>query len=129
MVFDTSVVIELLNGRRAVMERMGTLTGIPSLSSIVQVELEGGIGRHEPDAALWRQRLDILMEMFVSLPFDQRCARAYGEIISACGFNRRKVTDRMIAATALVEGLPLVTLNIRDCIEIPGIELVDWSGG
>jgi predicted nucleic acid-binding protein len=33
----------------------------------------------------------------------------------------------MIAATALVHGPPLVTLNGRDFRDVPGLELIEWE--
>jgi predicted nucleic acid-binding protein len=52
---------------------------------------------------------------------------AYGRIVAAAGHSRRKVVDRMIAATALANGLTLITLNGADFPDLPGLDLVAWT--
>lgn len=74
------------------------------------------------------QRLEAEME---ALPFESRCARAYGQICAAVIATGRKArgsrsVDLMIAATALVHKLPLCTLNPRDLRGLEDlIEIVD----
>ena len=42
------------------------------------------------------------------------------------GFSRRKTIDHMIAATALANGLSLITLNAQDFRDVPGLLLEIW---
>ena len=56
---------------------------------------------------------------FETLPFDPRCALAYGAIYAAVKSVGRKArgshaVDLMIAATALAHNLPLYTRNAKD---------------
>ena len=55
---------------------------------------------------------------FDPVPFDAEAARVYGRVTSAVIATgrkpRRRVADLMIAATAIVEGLPLFTTNPGD---------------
>ncbi|MFB9909497.1 type II toxin-antitoxin system VapC family toxin [Allokutzneria oryzae] len=67
------------------------------------------------------RRLDVLQRTeneFDPIPFDAEAARAYGRVtaavISAGRKPRRRMTDLMIAATAIAEGLPLFTTNPDD---------------
>ena len=50
-------------------------------------------------------------------------AAAYRNIVATVGHSRRKTLDRMIAASALVHRLTLVTSNGVDFADIPGLEL------
>ena len=47
-------------------------------------------------------------------------------MISICGFSRRKVLDRMIAAQAITYGATLVTRNGDDFRDILGLRLLEW---
>jgi predicted nucleic acid-binding protein len=60
------------------------------------------------------------------LPFDASCAAGYRRILEKAGYSRRKIADRMIAATALAHRLTLVTLNGADFTDVPGLDLEIW---
>ncbi len=67
------------------------------------------------------RRLDVLQRVeseFDPIPFDAQAARVYGRVaaavIAAGRKPRRRLADLMIAATAIVEGLPLFTTNPDD---------------
>lgn len=66
-----------------------------------------------------------------ALPFDPKCARAYGVVYAAVKAKGRKprdarTVDLMIAATALAHELPLYTLNAKDLRGVEElIEVVD----
>jgi tRNA(fMet)-specific endonuclease VapC len=62
------------------------------------------------------------------LPFDEDCARAFGQVradLQSRGLDVNPV-DLMIAATALVYDLTLVTHNTVDFRNVPGLGLADW---
>ena len=56
------------------------------------------------------------------LPFDEAAVRAY----AALPF-RRGSFDRLIAAHALALDLTLVTSNVRDFADIPGLLVENWT--
>jgi predicted nucleic acid-binding protein len=67
------------------------------------------------------RRLDVLQRVeseFDPIPFDAQAARIYGRVaaavIAAGRKPRRRFADLMIAATAIVEELPLFTTNRDD---------------
>jgi predicted nucleic acid-binding protein len=71
------------------------------------------------------RRLDILQRAeseFDPIPFDAQAARAYGRVVAAVVAVGRKpgrrFADLMIAATAMVEELPLFTTNPDDYVGI-----------
>jgi tRNA(fMet)-specific endonuclease VapC len=126
---DTDVAIHLRDLNDAFLRRLGALDEMPALSVITLVELEGGIRAAPEHGRTQRQRLEALVREMPVLPFDEPCVAAYGRIVGVAGYSRRKVVDRMIAATALANGLALITLNGADFQEVPGLELVAWTSG
>ena len=73
--------------------------------------------------------MDEFLIPYRSLPFDDECARVYGQI-------RARLTkagtligpnDLLIAATAIAFGTVLVTHNTREFSRIEGLSLEDWQ--
>lgn len=126
---DTDIAIHLIDRDETALERFARLEAVPAISVITLVELEGGMSRRPEAAALQRQRIEGLRQNLRTLDFDAACVSAYGSIIAAAGFSRRKVVDRMIAATALVHGLRLITANDRDFRDIEDIAIETWPIG
>lgn len=123
---DTSVAILLRDADSEADLRLAELDSVPGLSIVSQIELEGGV-RARPDlAAKRRAALDAMLATLSVLPFDAECAAAYRHILEAAGFSRRKIIDRMIAATALAHGLALITLNGADFADVPDLALEVW---
>jgi predicted nucleic acid-binding protein len=67
------------------------------------------------------RRLEILQRAeneFDPVPFDAEAARLFGRVtaavIAVAAHPRRRITDLMIASTAIAEGLPLYTTNPDD---------------
>ena len=91
------------------------------------VELEGGVYAKPQFTLARRASLDVLMQTLLVLPFDNEALLAYRGIGATRGFVRQRLLDRMIAATALVYGLPLITSNGGDFRDVPGLELEVWE--
>lgn len=92
-----------------------------AISALTLAELTGG--PHAAGNELMRARRQLQLQHveanFETVPFDPRCARAYGRIYAAVVDAGRKVrggraVDLMIAATALAHDLPLYTRNAKD---------------
>jgi predicted nucleic acid-binding protein len=124
---DTDVAIELRDEDPWVKEKLRALTAPLYISAITRVELENGVQREPEWSALRRARLDRMLATITTLDFGAEEIAAYRRLLEATGYSRRKVADRMTAATALVHGLALVTLNGRDFRDVPGLELVEWE--
>lgn len=125
VLLDTSVAIELQE-QGIDFDVIARFTGEPALSIFTLIELEGGIHAHADYTELRRRRLQVILRTIVVLPFDIRVIATYGKIVSALGFSRRQILDRLIAATAIVHGLTLVTANERDFADVPGLKLEVW---
>jgi predicted nucleic acid-binding protein len=124
ILLDTSVAIHLRDGDVRVRSRFAELDQTPVLSIVTIVELEAGaIG---VDAARRRAGLELMVREIDVRAFGRAHAEAYGRIIAEVGFSRRKVLDRMIATQALIENIPLITLNPADFRDVPGLRLIEW---
>ena len=124
---DTNIMIGLRDAGGDMAERMAD-TGIqPAISVITRVELENGVHREPRYRDVRRARLDVILDAVITLEFGVAEADLYMEILARLGFNRVRILDRMIAATALAHRIPLATLNPRDFEDIAGLELDNWS--
>ncbi len=125
-IIDTDVAIHLRDQNAAVVQRMSALDARPILSVITQIELENGVYADPQHSGIRRGAVDLLLANFAILPFDANAMLAYRAIVTSVGFSRRKVADRMIAATAIAHELSLITMNRGDFSDIPGLALTIW---
>jgi tRNA(fMet)-specific endonuclease VapC len=123
---DTDVMIWLRDGDEDVWQRLRALDPPFAISAISRVELENGVYRDGEWTSLYRQSLDVILDQVATLDFGRTEIEAYRAIVETGGFSKRKVSDRMTAATALVHDLTLVTMNGRDFGDIPGLKLLAW---
>lgn len=66
--------------------------------------------------------LDKLLHLIEVRPFDALAATVYGTLPF-----RRRSFDRLIAAHALALDLTVITANIRDFDDVPGLRVEDWT--
>jgi tRNA(fMet)-specific endonuclease VapC len=124
---DTCIAIDLRDSRGNTLDRVTALSERPLISAITKVELEGGVYAQPEHMQKRRKAVDVLLRRLEVIDFDDVMASQYGEIISQASFSRRKITDRMIAATALVNNLTLITSNGDDFADIAGLKLEIWK--
>jgi predicted nucleic acid-binding protein len=76
------------------------------------------IAADDDERALRTQRLGAIEATFDPLPITANVAREWGRLAAAVsnrgGQSRRRAIDLVIAATANVEGVPLLTYNASD---------------
>lgn len=107
------------------------------VSTLSLAELAAGphVATDLAERARRQLRLQIVEATVEMLPFDERCARAYGTVYATAAIRGRKprgrrAVDLMIAATAMVHDLPLYTRNARDLAGLDGLlEVVDVGDG
>ncbi len=109
VLFDTDVLIDHLRGARKLVVGRGS----PSYSAITRAELFAG--RATEEGAVSR-----LLAPFRELPVDRAVAELAGQLRREHGV---RIADALIAATALVHGLALVTRNVRDFEAVPRLRL------
>ncbi|HEU0043609.1 PIN domain-containing protein [Sphingomonas sp.] len=123
---DTSVAIHLRDREPGTLDRLLAGGSVPYVSLLTLVELEGGVTGAEDEQARRRTSLDALALELRIIGFDAEVVGAYREIIGAIGFSRRRVIDRLIAATALVHDLTIITMNGADFRDVPDLKLEIW---
>lgn len=98
-----------------------------AISSVTLAELYAGAYKHSQVNRLLALIADLLTEVQV-LDFDAACARTFGQVRGSLLQQGLSVptTDLMIASTAQVHNLTLVTHNTADYRNIPGLRLDDW---
>lgn len=108
------------------MRRVRALDDAVLISIVTRVELEGGVYRDPRHAVARRAQLDIMLAAIPTLAFDDAAASVYGTIVAAAGYSRRKLLDRMIAAQAVLHRATLVTFDVDDFNDVPGLALLAW---
>jgi tRNA(fMet)-specific endonuclease VapC len=124
---DTDVVIHLRDGEQGVWARVRELDPPLVISAIGRIELENGVYRDPEWQSVRRVALDTILEIVETLDLTAAEIATYRATLEATGFSKRKVADRVTAATALVHGLSLVTMNGRDFRDIAGLKLIEWE--
>jgi toxin FitB len=114
VVLDTSVLIGAGDP--------GEVEGAISAASLAELHF-GLLVATDPDERSRRaQRLGVVEATFDPLPVDAAVAREWGRLAAAMRERgaqpRRRMTDLVIAATANVQGVPLLTRNPRDLATI-----------
>jgi tRNA(fMet)-specific endonuclease VapC len=128
---DTNVCIKYLTQRSAsVVARIRSFG--PSeiaLCSVVKSELLYGAHKSaRADENL--EKLKRFFEPFVAFPFDDAAAGIAGDVRAGLDGLGTPIgpNDLLIAATALANGLTLVTHNLTEFGRVSGLALEDWEG-
>ncbi|MFN3944427.1 MAG: type II toxin-antitoxin system VapC family toxin [Allosphingosinicella sp.] len=117
---DANAFILLLAGHPALVALAAECAeGELAISAIAFAEVAHGSasGKAPSPAALEHTK-----EMIPVLPFDAKAAAAYANLPF-----RRGSFDRLIAAHALATGLILVTANLGDFVDLPGLQVENWT--
>jgi tRNA(fMet)-specific endonuclease VapC len=125
---DTNICIYLMRQRPPeVVERFQSLSlGDVVLSAITLAELRVGIERHPDLKEAAERALRQLLAQIPAVAFDNAAAESYGILAAALRDRRRDALDRLIAGHALSLGLTLVTNNVADFRDYPGLVIENW---
>jgi tRNA(fMet)-specific endonuclease VapC len=124
---DSDVVIGHLNGWPAIVSLTDRLRieGI-AICTVTYMEVYEGI-LLDPDPLLANERFQAFLATVPILPFTvhdaRRCARLRAELSRLGRRSRSRYLDLMIAATAIAHDLTLVTRNVADYRDVPGLAL------
>lgn len=127
---DANACIRLINGTSVALARRLRDIG-PSrvhMSSIVLAELQYG-ARNSTRVAENLRTVKRFADPFASVPFDDACAEAYGDIRADLRRRGEPIggNDLLIAATARAHGLTLVTHNVREFERVVDLMIEDWE--
>jgi toxin FitB len=110
VLLDTSVLIGY--------DSPGELEGAISAASLAELHFGALVAGSEDERARRSQRLGVIEATFDPLPVDAAVAREWGRLAAAVvgrgGKPRRRAVDLVIAATANVHKVPLLTRNPKD---------------
>ena len=126
---DTSVVIDL--GRTSIEE----LPHRPLIATVTLAELSLGplLARDATTLAARQATVQLAEASFEPLPFDRAAARAFARVAADLRASGRRTTarafDALIAATAIANGLPLSTANVKDVSGITGLDVREVRAG
>jgi tRNA(fMet)-specific endonuclease VapC len=126
LLIDTNIAIHLRDADPRSVSWLADQTDEIAISLITLVELQGGLAKSVPLTSARRRGLTDMLESLAVLPFDRAIVDTYGRIVGEIGFMRTRILDRLIAATALVHDLRLVTNDLSDFRDIPGLTLEVW---
>ena len=118
---DSNICIYVLAGRGRELRRRIESCAPDKIvtSSIVYAEVMRGVDPQDG------KRLAAADELFATFPiqaFDRAAAERYREV----PFGRGRF-DRLIAAHALALGVTVVTSNLNDFADVPGLRVEDWT--
>lgn len=109
VVFDTSVLIDVLRGDAAALGYVRGVGDVPICSEVTRIEVARGLRSGE------RSRAEQLLRTLIWVPLDEPIARRAGELGRRWGRHRPGIAlpDLVIAATAEHFDAELVTANVR----------------
>jgi predicted nucleic acid-binding protein len=125
VLLDTSVLIGA--------ESPGEFEGAISAASLAELHFGVLVASVDDERARRVERLGIVEATFDPLPVDAAVAREWGRLAAALvargGKPRRRALDLVIAATANVHQVPLLTWNVADFAPLSDLVDVRQPGG
>ncbi len=123
---DTDVVIDALRHRphsRPLLEAWAA-RGLPAVSAVTYLEVYQGLRPGEEDST------EVFLEGLASIPLDAHIGRRAGLLLRDAKAHGLTVgiADAVVAATALMMGVPLLTNNVRH-YPFPGLNVVKGAPG
>lgn len=124
---DADVLSAHLRGRGKVASRLMQHTGRLAMSMVTLAELQAWLCRDNTPQR-YRDGLTVLSAEFLLLPIDENVAIRFGEVAGRLLDRGQSIAtpDLLIAATALVHDLTLVTGNVRHFSAIDGLRIENW---
>jgi len=118
VVFDTSILIDVLRGDPAALGYVRGVTDVPTCSEVTRIEVARGLRSGERTSA------DQLFRTLHWVPLDEPITRRAGELGRRWDRHRRGISlaDLVIAATAEQVDAELATANVRHFPMFEGLQ-------
>lgn len=118
IVFDTSILIDVLRGNSAALGYVRLVTDVPTCSEVTRIEVSRGLRSGERTSA------DELFRTLRWVPVDEPIARRAGELGRRWDRHRPGISlaDLVIAATAEQVDAELATANVRHFPMFEGLQ-------
>lgn len=127
---DTDTCIRYINGRSPkIRAKLPTIPRMDvGVSIITKAEMFYGSAKSQTPERSRQKQLEFLQTV-QTVPFDETAAVIYGDIRAYLDKQGTPIggNDLLIAASALANGLILVTHNVREFGRVPGLKLEDWE--
>ena len=126
---DTNVLIEIRRTNTLVLKRLFSRSPREICYSVISIgELHKGLIQLPPKKAevSWKQWRSILAP-FTPIDFTAAAAVLWGQLLHSTRKQPIGPRDLLIAATALADGMTVVTHNVREFQRIEGLILEDWQ--
>jgi tRNA(fMet)-specific endonuclease VapC len=138
MIFlDTDTFSLLAAGYPRVVARFAAATDLVTITSITRIEtLQGRFAfllRAADGVKLLRaqerlRRTDADLAPFPAVPFDAAAAAVFDRLNGNKKLRKIGRADLLIASIALAHRAKLVTRNLKDFRQVPGLQVEDWAG-
>ena len=115
VLFDTCILIDYLNGIRSADDTLKKYVGNQAISVITWMEVMVGAFRMNHERQQVTRRF---LARFIQLPVSEAVAELAALIRAQRGI---KLPDAIIDATAQIENRLLITRNVKDFKNIPGV--------
>jgi predicted nucleic acid-binding protein len=128
---DTNVLSEVTRKRPnpQVMQRLGSIPASGLFTAAICVtELRYGTSRHPSGARLWNRIVDEILALITVVPLGSKEAQEAGDIYALLEAKGKPIglADILIAATAKVHNLTVVTRNVKHLERVDGIRVENW---
>jgi tRNA(fMet)-specific endonuclease VapC len=133
VLIDASILIEYERGRVKLQPYLeGREREEFFLSVITASKLLHGVHRAaDPNVRVRRSAfVEAVLGRFPLLPVDLTVARAHARLWAGLMIEGRLIGphDLWLAATCLAHGLSMVTANVREFTQVPGLTMESWAG-
>jgi len=120
ILLDTNVLIEILKGNQATIEKVQSFHTTLAISSITVMELFfGALNKAEVN------KLKKFVALFKIIDLNEAISKqSISLILTYAKSHHLDIPDALIGSTALVLDIPLFTYNLKDFRFIDGLELV-----